>query len=300
MVLAQSLDPLVSIGLPVRNGVKTLESVIKCVLTQDHENLELVISDNSSTDGTEQLCRELAAKDPRIVYFRQPTDVGLLNNFAHVTRLSRGAFLRWIGDDDWLAPNYVSRCLELFADDNRLTLVTTEIQYLRPDGTTYTLPYCGTIFRSDDPIQRFEGLLAGLNDGSFAVDPLYGLARRSSLAGIPRRKMIREDEVFAAALALAGPWGHVPEVLARRTVSNLSNPALARRLGVPVWQAFIPRTVQSWELLRMLRVQEMTREQRWRAQRAVGRFYVGQSHRTLGRRIGRLMNLVSRGRGVSG
>jgi glycosyltransferase involved in cell wall biosynthesis len=156
MVLAQSLDTLVSIGLPVRNGVKTLEGVIKSVLAQDHENLELVISDNCSTDGTEDLCRELALRDSRVVYIRQPTNVGLLNNFAHVTRLARGAFLRWIGDDDWLAPTYISRCLAEFADDSRLTLVTTQIDYVRPDGTTYTLRTPGTTFRSNDPIQRFE------------------------------------------------------------------------------------------------------------------------------------------------
>src|SRR6185503_10227654 len=246
MSLAQSLDTLVSIGLPVRNGAKTLEGVVASVLAQDHDNLELVISDNASTDGTEQLCRELAARDPRIVYVRQPTNVGLLNNFAEVTRRARGAFLRWIGDDDWLAPSYVSRCLAVFAADSRLTLVTTQIDYVRPDGTTYTQPYSGTTFRSDDPIQRFEGLLAFLTSGSFAVDPLYALARRSSLASIARRTMIREDEVFAAKLALAGPWGHVPEVLARRTVGSHNLAAVARRLGVPVWQAYIPTTVQSW------------------------------------------------------
>jgi glycosyltransferase involved in cell wall biosynthesis len=300
MVLAQPPDTLVSIGLPVFNGVETLESVVESVLAQDYRNLELVISDNASTDGTEELCRELAARDRRVVYFRQQTNVGLLNNFAQVMRLARGAFLRYVGDDDWLAPNYVSRCLAVFADDSRLTLVTTQIEYVRPDGTAYTLPYSSTAFRSDDPIQRFESLLAGLNDGSFAFDPLYGLTRRSTLTGIARRKVIREDEVFAAALALAGPWGHVPEVLARRKVSSNSLPALARRLGAPVWHAYVPTTVQSWELLRMLRAREMTQEQRWRARRAVGRFYVRQSYRTLRQRMGRLMKLASKTDGASG
>src|SRR5689334_21549127 len=102
MVVAQSLDPLVSIGLPVRNGAETLDSVIRSVLAQDYENLELVISDNCSTDGTEELCRQWSARDRRVVYFRQPTNVGLLNNFVHVTRLAKGAFLRLVGDDDWL------------------------------------------------------------------------------------------------------------------------------------------------------------------------------------------------------
>src|SRR5690349_16413856 len=102
-------DALVSIGLPVFNGARTLEAVVRSVLAQDHERLELVISDNASTDDTQILCRDLAAADRRIAYHRQPTNVGVLANFVQAARLSKGTLFRWIGDDDWLAPNYVSR-----------------------------------------------------------------------------------------------------------------------------------------------------------------------------------------------
>jgi glycosyltransferase involved in cell wall biosynthesis len=123
--------PLVSVGLPVYNGVQTVETVIRSVLSQTHERLELVISDNASSDGTEEVCRDLAARDRRIVYHRQSRNVGLLNNFIEVIRRARGTFFRWIGDDDWLAPQYVSRCVETLAGDPRLILVTTQIDYTR-------------------------------------------------------------------------------------------------------------------------------------------------------------------------
>ncbi len=106
------------------------------MLAQDHERLELVISDNASTDGTEELCRDLARADRRIVYYRQAENVGLLNNFIHAIRLANGTFFRWVGDDDWLAPRCVSRSLEAFAEDDRLLLVTTQIAYTDPDGVT--------------------------------------------------------------------------------------------------------------------------------------------------------------------
>src|SRR5262245_55907722 len=94
-------DTLVSVGLPVRNGAQTLRAVVSSVLTQDHELLELVICDNASTDGTEELCRELARGDKRIVYHRQPRNIGILNNFTYTMRLARGTFFRWLGDSDW-------------------------------------------------------------------------------------------------------------------------------------------------------------------------------------------------------
>ena len=52
-------EPLVSIGLPVRNGERTVGRAIRTVLEQDYAHLELVISDNASDDGTEEICREL-------------------------------------------------------------------------------------------------------------------------------------------------------------------------------------------------------------------------------------------------
>src|SRR5262245_37698315 len=113
-----SSDVLVSVGLPVRNGEHRLTGVVKSVLGQDHENLELVISDNASTDGTEEVCRELARGDSRIVYIRQPENIGLLNNFIAAMRAARGTYYRWVGDDDWLAPSCVSRCVEAYAADD--------------------------------------------------------------------------------------------------------------------------------------------------------------------------------------
>lgn len=83
-------DTLVSVALPVRNGAARLEGAVRSVLAQDHENLQLVISDNASTDATEECCRDLAASDRRITYHRHPRNVGLLNNFVHAGRLAGG------------------------------------------------------------------------------------------------------------------------------------------------------------------------------------------------------------------
>src|SRR5690348_7832467 len=122
-------DALVSIGLPVRNGAANLAGVIGSVLAQEHSRLELVISDNASTDDTEELCRAAARADPRIRYHRQPENIGLLNNFLATMRLARGEYFRWIGDSDWIAPGYLSRLLDVYAADERLILVTSRLEY---------------------------------------------------------------------------------------------------------------------------------------------------------------------------
>jgi glycosyltransferase involved in cell wall biosynthesis len=290
----ETTDALVSICLPVRNGAQRVEEVVWSVLAQDHERIELVISDNASTDDTEEVCRELARKDPRIVYHRHAVNVGLLNNFMAAMKLSKGTFFRWVGDDDWLAPDCVSRSLEAFAEDDRRILVTTRVAYTAPDGVTRTDDrYDGSRLASPDPIVRFTEILRLLNESALLVDPLYGLVRRSPVAAIPRRNMLKEDEVFAAKLALAGPWGHVPEVLAHRNTKLERIGDIARRLGVPSWQARMSSTLQCREILRWLPSAGLTADQQRRARAAVGRMYLRRQRRTYAHRSRKLASMAA-------
>jgi len=265
---------LVSIALPVFNGAAQLESVGRSVLTQDHQRIELVICDNASTDGTDEIGRALADADSRVVYHRQPENVGLLNNFVSAMRLARGRYLRWIGDDDWIAPDYVTRCLDQFRADSRLILVSTLMAYTGEDGVARTGSPQRDVLASDDPVERFIEVIRLLTVGYLHVDPLYALIRRDVLLGIDRRNMLREDEVFGAKLALAGPWGQVPEVLAHRHWVNHTRAANARLLGVPVWQNGFSSIMQSREIVKWLGQVELTPEQRRRAKAAVAELYV--------------------------
>jgi glycosyltransferase involved in cell wall biosynthesis len=281
-------SPLVSVCLPVRNGAERVPRVIRSVLAQDYGELELVISDNASADGTEDVCREFAASDGRIVYHRQNENVGLLNNFVAAMRISRGVFFRWLGDDDWLEPNSISRSLPPLIEDNRRILVTTRVAYTDDEGVI-DVPegHDGTRLASEDPLVRFVEFLRLLTTGLW-VDPLYGLFRRAPVAVIPRRNMLREDEVFATKLALAGPWAHVPEVLVHRSRQQARLPELAKRFDVPWWQAHVANTLQCREILRWLRQVPLTPEQHRRARVAVGRMFVGRQRRIMARRARKL------------
>jgi glycosyltransferase involved in cell wall biosynthesis len=285
-------DTLVSIGLPVRNAGERVADVVESVLAQDHGNVELVISDNGSTDNTEEVCRSLAARDGRIAYHRQPRNIGLFNNFLHTIELAKGTYFRWIGDDDRLAPTFVSRCLREFAEDPRLLLVTTQVEYLGPDGHTQTARYDATAMRSAEPVDRVTELLRLLNESHLLIDPLYGMVRRAPVAAIPRRNMVREDEVFAVKLAFAGPWGHVPEVLARRSWKHDRIKDIAHRLDVPTWRSHFSNTLQCVEILRWLGHTDLSREQRRRASTAVYRMYARRQARTVRHRSRKLLGIA--------
>ena len=76
-----AVSPHVSLALPVYNGEKFISDAIRSVLAQDYKNFELIICDNASTDGTEKICRDFAASDPRVHYVRNQRNLGAGSNY---------------------------------------------------------------------------------------------------------------------------------------------------------------------------------------------------------------------------
>lgn len=287
-------SPRISIALPVYNGAETLGAVIEAVLGQTFSDLELLLSDNASTDGTEEVCRRYARADGRVIYHRHVENVGLLNNFRGAAQQARGRYVRWIGDDDSLEPDYVSRVLQVFADDERTVLVTTQIVYLDGDGVEATpAEYEPVAMSSADPVERFAEILWVMTNGYATLDPLYATMRRE-LAVLPRRNLLREDEVYGARLALAGPWGHVAAPLALRRRSEIAAVEAASLLGVPSWHRHARDVLQCRELLHWIGRSSLAPAQRRRARAEVLRLYSRRKTNAGRRGVAKLERRVGR------
>ena len=100
--------PKVTIGMPVYNGEKFLCNTLDCLLAQSYTNLELIISDDASTDSTSKICTEYAVKDSRIKYIRHTKNLGIeseagftpLPNFNFVLNQASSPYFMWAGVDD--------------------------------------------------------------------------------------------------------------------------------------------------------------------------------------------------------
>ena len=80
--------PRVSVGVPVYNGERFIRQTLDSLVDQSFKDLEIVISDNASTDGTAAICEEYARRDDRIRYVRNERNVGLAKNFNRVVERS--------------------------------------------------------------------------------------------------------------------------------------------------------------------------------------------------------------------
>jgi glycosyltransferase involved in cell wall biosynthesis len=121
----------VSIGVPVYNGASLIGECLDCLTQQTFADLEIIVSDNASTDDTGRIVQEYAARDPRIRYIRQPQNIGLMNNFRAVFEASTSPLFIFRCHDDLSSPNYVEALHEALMAQPSAALAVSRVETLR-------------------------------------------------------------------------------------------------------------------------------------------------------------------------
>lgn len=227
--------PLVSIGLPVCNGEPHLRKALESLLAQDYVNIELIISDNASTDGTAAICAGYAARDARVRYHRNPLNLGPTANFNRVLALASGEYFMWAAHDDHWAPDYVRSCVEAFAESKAIVLVGSRGKLVSPEHEECILTDSGFSTVGLKPIERFRRYKSTIHNGNHVGMIFYGLYKRDVLNdAMPMRNVIANDHLLLAKLCFLGEFATVPRVLmVKRWGGTSSNyQSIARALGI--------------------------------------------------------------------
>jgi glycosyltransferase involved in cell wall biosynthesis len=222
--------------MPVYNGEKYLSLAISSILSQTFSDFELIISDNGSSDRTQEICEYFAASDARVHYIRQPKNMGAAWNFNHVFELSRGEFFTWHSHDDLLEPTFLEKCLEVLTADAGCILAYPKTIIIDDDGN----PVLGYIdylaIESDDPARRLHRYL--IPPGG-EPNPIFGLMRRDAfLQTSGFGSYVSADRVFLSEIALVGRSREVAEPLfLRRLHPGISVRTHADHLSREEWFA---------------------------------------------------------------
>jgi glycosyltransferase involved in cell wall biosynthesis len=119
-------QPLVSICVPTYNRSQDLKTGLESIRAQTYEPLEILISDNGSTDETETICRAAAQRDPRIRYFRQPRNIGLYQNHNFCIDRSQGEFLCFFHDHDTRSPRLTRTYADFLVEHPKVGVVCSD------------------------------------------------------------------------------------------------------------------------------------------------------------------------------
>ena len=202
--------PKVSIGLPVYNGEDFLEEAVDSILAQTYADLELVISDNASTDGTERICQDFAARDSRVRYYRSDENLGASWNFNRVFELANGDYFKWAAHDDRCEPEYLERCVEVLDENPEIVLVFPRSRRITLDGQLHPSQRYGLHEDAPTPWERFRFLIWVEHNCVL----IFGLIRSNVLKKTPLiGSYLGSDRVLIAELSLHGPFRELQEEL---------------------------------------------------------------------------------------
>lgn len=187
--------PLVSICIPTYQGGRWIRDTIASALAQDYPNIEVVVSDDASTDGTPEIAESIGDACVRVV--RSDRRRGMAGNWNRSVQLARGNYVKFLMQDDWLEPTCVSRMA----------------------GVLSRNPLVGFVFAPrtievDDPADRsavrlarkLESLPARLrplgevNDGRAIFEAIRRTGFRGNWIGEPTAVMVRRDALRRVGL----------------------------------------------------------------------------------------------------
>jgi glycosyltransferase involved in cell wall biosynthesis len=120
-VASAPAGPIVSICIPTFNGALWIREAIESALAQDFPSFEVVVCDDASDDDTVVLARQFADERVRVVV--NPQRVGMARNWNRSVRASKGTYVKFLMQDDLLAPDCIGRMLEVIEAEPEVGMV---------------------------------------------------------------------------------------------------------------------------------------------------------------------------------
>jgi glycosyltransferase involved in cell wall biosynthesis len=184
-------NPLVTIGIPTFNrAARNLRKVIERSLEQTYRNVELIISDNCSSDHTPELVRSI--EDPRLRYFRQEVNIGPNNNFNFCLQQAKGEYFLLFHDDDMIDEDFIEACISSLKPGETVGAVITGVRIIDEHDNVLEEHSNGACTQS--PAEFILGWFRGAT-ALYLCNTLYNTAKLKEAGGFRSMKNLFDDLV---------------------------------------------------------------------------------------------------------
>ena len=239
-------DGLVTVGLPTYNRRVALARATRSVMCQGYRPLRLVVSDNSSDDGTAQDLELLAFAHDEVSVHTNASNIGPAANFERVREEASGEFFMWLGDDDWLDDSYIDECVQELSSDPDTVLVAGACRYHDEDHDWRESPLID--LPHEDGRERVLGYFRSVR----ANGVFYGIVRRSVLSTLPSvPNLMGGDWLHLSRLAFLGKIRTLDHVEVHRSVGGATRSLahVARHQGLGRISRNAPQIALAWAAL---------------------------------------------------
>lgn len=219
-------SPFVSICIPLYNMIETLNDSVFSVLRQSYANWELIIVDNSSTDGSGALAKELTREDPRVSVVNVPETVSMVENYNNCMSTINGDYVLFLSADDILHPDFLSECLNVFSINETLGYVSTSRNRIDENDVITDQP---SFYNSSGIIPGHSETIVNLA-GNHGVPSniLYNSVSLKAVGGFANKFPYCFDIYTKLRLNLSYDVGYVSKALCSYRVTSTRGPSLYR------------------------------------------------------------------------
>ena len=194
--------PLVTIVLPVYNEELFIRETLESILAQDYENIEILISDNHSSDATASLCIEFARRDQRIQFFEQSSNIGAIANHSFLASKAKGKYIILAAGHDRWTTNYISANVKALENHPSAVLSYGTPCWIDEEGVPFERFSGWYDTRGLTTVSRFFFVFWG------KANPILGLIRRDKFPDMTDYNFVGADNVILCLLSLRGEFVH--------------------------------------------------------------------------------------------
>ena len=199
--MTDKVQPLVSIGIPTYNRANTyLTQVLRSATDQTYTNIEIVISDNASTDNTEEVVTGFS--DSRIKYYKHPKNIGPNNNFNYCLQQATGDYFLLLHDDDLIDTDFVETCMEAANYQAGFGLILTGSRIIDAEGKIVKV--FPNHANGCPPHELFRSWFLD-KTALYLCSTLYNTKELKALGGFHSKHNVFQDAIATAHLALKCP-----------------------------------------------------------------------------------------------
>ncbi|MFC1665742.1 glycosyltransferase family 2 protein [Pseudomonadota bacterium] len=211
--------PQLSIGVPVFNEEAYIEETLRSLQAQDYSNIEIIVSDNGSTDTTLNICKGIAKNDARIKIYDYKANRGALWNFQNLLSLAKGEFFMWAGAHDRWLPSFGSSCILALQESPDNVTAYPAGEFVDQNG--HSLGAISTAYDTRGVHNRIRPWVTAWLLQSHYAYPIYGVHRTEVISKVSlTNKCIGPDVVALFELAFLGCTVYVsgqPKIEIRQT-----------------------------------------------------------------------------------
>lgn len=208
-----SVDPAVSLLIVCYNQQHFIREALVSALEQDYENLEVVVADDASRDGTQDIIRELGARYPgRLKMIFNPANVGITANSNIGLRECRGELIAFMGGDDVLLPGKIAQQVAWFAQEEKRVLCGHDVDWIDANGALLGIRTSELV-----PFHAGQGAAGFIRHGApyTAASVMVRRARIPSYGFHPSLPVVSDWKLWLDVIGTEGVYGYIPGIWAQ-------------------------------------------------------------------------------------